>query len=178
MKKSIVLLPLFLFFLFSCHDHETVAELDELKARAELEQQNLALVEKFIGTWNAEEYEMNDEFLAPEFKIYLPSNEVEPMEMEAYEEWYQNIFQNFPDIRYNIMESFASGDKVCIRWELMATLPGADPADPDPGTKLTGSAIEIYTVKDGKIVEERADTDALGIQLQLGFTLVPPDAAE
>jgi len=166
-----------LFFLLSCHNHEAAAELDELKARAELEQENLALVEKFIGTWNAREFEMNDEFLDPQFKIYLPSNVEEPMSMEAYEEWFKNLFQNFPDLQFNIKESFASGDKVCIRWELVCTLPGADPADPDPGNKLTGSAIEIYTVKDGKIVEERADEDALGIQLQLGYTLVPPGAA-
>jgi predicted ester cyclase len=176
-NKNYLLVPIFLLFLFSCTNKEVQAELDALKARSDLEQQNLDLVERFIGTWNARDYEMNDEFLAPDFKIYLPSNVEEPMSMEDYEKWFGGLFQNFPDLQFNIMESFASGDKVCIRWELEATLPGADPAVPDPGNKLTGTAIEIYTVKDGMIVEERAEEDALGVQLQLGFTLVPPDAA-
>jgi len=178
MMKLYVLLTIFLFVLFTCTDPEVQAELDAMKARSDLEQQNRALVEKFIGTWNAEEYEMNDEYLAPQFKLYLPSNEEEPMAMEAYEEWFGRLFQNFPDLRFNIIESFATVDKVCIRWELEATKPGADPADPDPGNLLSMSAIEIYTVKEGKIVEERAEEDALGLQLQLGYTLVPPGAAE
>ena len=177
MKKTILFVPIFLCFIFSCTNPEVQAELDALKAQAELEQQNLELVERFIGTWNARDYEMNDEFLAPEFKIYLPSNTEEPMSMEAYEEWFGGLFQNFPDLQFNIIESFASGYKVCIRWELAATKTGADPDDPNPGNKLIMSAIEIYTVKDGKIVEERAEEDALGLQLQLGFTLVPPGAA-
>lgn len=178
MNKTLALLPILLFFVFGCHNHEAEAELDKLNAQLELEEKNLGLVEKFIGTWNAREFEMNDEFLAPQFKIYIPSNVEEPMSMEAYEEWFGGLFQNFPDLQFNIIESFASGDKVCIRWELVCTLPGADPLDQDPGNKLTGSAIEIYTVKDGKIIEERAEEDALGIQLQLGFTLVPPGVAE
>jgi len=162
-----VLLPIFLLFLFSCTNPEVQAELDGLQAQSELEQQNQALVEKFIGTWNAEEYEMNDEFLAPQFKLYLPSNEEEPMAMEAYEEWFGRLFQTFPDLRFTIMESFASVDKVCIRWELEATKPGADPADPDPGNKLSMSAIEIYTVKEGKIVEERAAAHRFGLVVQV-----------
>ena len=178
MKKQYVLLPIFLFILFSCTNNALQAELDELKAQTELEEQNLALVEKFIGTWNAREYEMNDEYLAPQFKIYLPSNEEEPMAMEAYEEWFGNLFQNFPDLHFDIRESFASGDKVCIRWELGATLPGADPADPASGNILIMSAIEIYTVEDGMIVEERAEEDALGLQMQLAYTLVPPKTAD
>lgn len=172
MKKALILLPIFFICLFGCTNREVQAELDTLNAQSELEQQNLALVEKFIGTWNAEEYEMNDEFLAPQFKLYLPSNVEDPMAMEAYEEWFGRLFQNFPDLQFSILESFASGDRVCIRWELAATKTGADPDDPDPGNLLIMSAIEIYTVKDGKIVEERAEEDALGLQLQLGYQLV------
>ena len=178
MKHLYALLPTFILLLFSCTNNALQAELDELQAQTELEKQNLALVEKFISTWNAREYEKNDEFLAPQFKIYLPSNEEEPMAMEAYAEWFGNLFQNFPDLRFTIIESFASGDKVCIRWELGATLPGADPADPASGNKLVMSAIEIYTVEDGMIVEERAEEDALGLQMQLGYTMIPPEAAE
>ena len=177
MKKLIVLLPIFLFFLFSCANQEVQAELDELKAQSELEQQNLALVEKFIGAWNAQDIESFDEILDPQFKLYLPSTTEEPMSLDAYKEWFKGLIQGFPDIHYEIRDIFSAGDQVCLWWVLDATLPGVDPAGPDAGKKISGSAIEIYTVNDGKIVEEKTEIDELGIQQQLGYKLVPSDSA-
>jgi predicted ester cyclase len=175
MKKIYVLLPIFLFFLLSCHNHETVAELDELKAQAELEQQNQALVEKFIGMWNSRDIEGFDEILDPRFKVYIPSTTDEPMSLDAYKEWTIRLIQRFPDIHYEIRDIFAAGDQVCIWWVVHATLPGADADGPDAGKKVSGGAIEIYTVKDEKIIEERNEMDELGIQQQMGYKLVPAD---
>jgi predicted ester cyclase len=175
MKRLLLFLPIFLFFLSGCQNKDTQAELDTLKDIAALEEQNQALVEKYIGIWNSRDFDGLSEVLDPQFQVYIPSSADQPMSLDAYTEWFHGIVQGFPDIHYEIREIFASGDKVCLRWTTDANLPGADPADPEDPNKLTGGAIEIYTVKDGKITEERTEMDALGWQQQLGYKLVPPD---
>ena len=171
-----LLISLFLFF--GCQNQETLTELNELKAQIELEQQNLALVEKFIGIWNSGEVEGFDEILDPQFKAYVPSTTDEPMTLDMYKEWIQGVSRKFPDVQYEIKDIFASGDKVCLWWVVGATLPGVGPDGPDTGKRVSGGAIEIYTVKDGKILEEKIEMDELGLQQQMGFILVPAEAAE
>jgi predicted ester cyclase len=175
MKKSFVLLPIFLFLFFSCQDKDTLAELNALKDIASLEEQNQALVETYIGIWNSRDFDMLDEVLDPQVMIYVPSTSNEPMSLETNREWINGIVQGFPDIQYEIRDIFAAGDKVCVWWVCDATLPGVDPDSQDAGKKIAVGAIEIYTVKDGKITEERCEVDGEGWNQQLGYTLVPPD---
>lgn len=175
--NRLYLLLISLFLFFGCQNQEILTELNELKAQSELEQQNLALVEKFIIAWNSQDIDSFDEILDPQFKAYVPSTTEEPMSVDAYKEWMKGIIQGFPDIHYEIKDIFAAGNRVSLWWVLDATLPGSNPDGPDAGKKISGSAIEIYTVINGKIVEEKTEIDELGLQQQMGFKLVPSDAA-
>jgi predicted ester cyclase len=40
---------------------------------------------------------------------------------------------------------------------------------------VTAGSIEIFTTKDGKIVEERQEADMLGMMTQLGLELKPTE---
>jgi steroid delta-isomerase-like uncharacterized protein len=171
MKRSLLLLPFFLFIIFSCQNKETLAELEGLKETAALEEQNLALIENYIEAWNAKDVQLLDEFLDPQFKIYVPSNSENPMSLEQHKEWIEGIIQAFPDIRWDIQEIFAYKDKVCLRWTCTAAYLGDDPDNPATGKQILGSAIEIFTVENGKIMEERSEMDALGWNQQLGMEL-------
>ena len=175
MKRLLPFLPIFLFFLAGCHNKAVMAELDEMKAGDELADQNQALVEKYIGYWNSRDFSSLDELLDPGVKIYVPSTSDQPMSLDDYRGWFQGIYQRFPDISYEIKDVFAVDDKVCLWWVCDATLPGADPDSPDAGKRLSVGAIEIYVIKDGRIIEERTEVDGLGWQQQLGYKLVPND---
>jgi steroid delta-isomerase-like uncharacterized protein len=171
MKRLIVLLPLSLLIMFSCQNKETLAALDEVKAQVELEKQNLFLIAKYIEAWNTFDTQVFDDLLDPQFKIYVPSNSETSISLEQHKEWIDGIFQAFPDVHYDIQDIFAYKDKVCLRWTCTATYLGDDPDKPATGKQILGSAIEIYTVENGKIMEERSEMDALGWNLQLGFEL-------
>jgi steroid delta-isomerase-like uncharacterized protein len=171
MKRSLLLLPFFLFIIFSCQNKETQAKLDEVNTKTELEEQNLALLGKYIEAWNTFDTQVFDDLLDSQFKIYVPSNSENPMSLEQHKEWIDGIFQAYPDIHYDIQDIFAYKDKVCLRWTCTATYLGDDPDNPATGKQILGSAIEIYTVENGKITEERSEMDALGWNLQLGFEL-------
>jgi steroid delta-isomerase-like uncharacterized protein len=171
MKNLLLLIPLGLLIMVSCQDKETLAELDEVKAQVELEKQNLALLGKYIEAWNSKKIIVIDEFLDSDFQAYIPSNSGNPMSLNEYKDWIEGIFQAYPDVYYDIQDIFAYKDKVCLRWTCVATYLDDDPDHMATGKQILGSAIEIYTVENGKIMEERSEMDALGWNLQLGFEL-------
>jgi len=173
--KKLFVLPFILLFLVSCQDKETLAELEDLKAKTEIEEQNKALVEKYIEAWNARDMQVLDEILDPQFKIYIPSNSSSPMSLGQHKAWIDGIFQGFPDVHYHIQDLVAEGDKVSLRWDCHATIPGNTPDEPPSDKQILGSAIEIYRIVDGKIVEERSEMDGLGWNIQMGYTLVMKD---
>ncbi len=171
MKKLLVLLPFFLFIIFSCQNKETQAKLDEVNAKTELEKQNKALIEKYIEAWNTQDFKVIDECLSPQIKVYVPSNAEDPMSLELFKEWLHGILQPFPDSHYDIRDIFCEGDRICVRWAYTASHQGDYMGLPPSGMKVQGSAIEIFRVENGKIVEERSEMDAMGLVMQLGFEL-------
>lgn len=167
MKKSSVLFAILLLFSAGCQNKETQAALDEMEANAELIQQNQDLIEQYIQSWNNQDFQVLDGCLDAEFMLYIPSGTGEPMALEKSKEWMDNLFTAFPDIHYEIQDMLADVDKVCVRWTCTATYQ-PDPDDPTNRREIKGSAIEIFRVVNGKITEERAETDSQDWQEQLG----------
>jgi len=175
--KKLFLLPLILIILAGCQDKETQAELEELKAQTALEEQNKALIEKYIDAWNARDFEVIQGLLDPQFRAYVPSNSQEPMTREQNKTWVEGIFQNFPDVHYDIQEILAEGDWVTVRWNCTASIAGGEAEGDEAGgdeqvRQLVTSAIEIYRVADGKILKEWSEANILGWNQQMGYTLV------
>jgi len=84
-KKLLMILPLALIlcFVVGCQDKEAMAELEEFRAQAELEEQNLALVK---GLWEEVEkgnVEIFRELCAPEFAYYSTSISPEPISLDG-----------------------------------------------------------------------------------------------
>ena len=66
-------------------------------------------------------------------------------------------------------------NKVIARLLTEGTHVGELEGFPPPGNTFKVSSIFIFTVKDGKIVEARADGDTLGFYQQLGMELKPKE---
>jgi steroid delta-isomerase-like uncharacterized protein len=74
----------------------------------------------------------------------------------------------FPDLKWTVEDMRAEGDTVAIRYTMTGTHKG-----PFAGVDATGKAIRaesmaFYRLSHGKIVEERAQLDMLGILRQMG----------
>jgi len=117
MKKLLTIIPLviLLCFTFGCQDKETIAELEEMKAQAEVEEQNKALVTRYVEAWNTGDFEAFKEVLAPDYAYYLPSRSTKPMSLEETIEMFKMLRKAFPDISWSIEELIATEDKVIIR---------------------------------------------------------------
>ena len=75
----------------------------------------------------------------------------------------------FPDLVFAVIEQWADGDTVVTRWNASGTHKG--PLMGLPATGKRGNPVEGITIskfRDGKIWQQRAVWDALGLLKQLG----------
>lgn len=84
-----------------------------------------------------------------------------------------NTRSAFPNIQGTIDDLVAERDKVAWRWTLRGTHLGSLSDTPPTGKQITITAIEISLFANGKIVEEWAVSDQLGLMQQLGIIPTP-----
>ncbi len=75
----------------------------------------------------------------------------------------------FPDFRITIEDLIAEGDKVVAHMVFSGTNDGPFLGRPSTGKSASWTAIRIYHLADGKIVDTVAMQDRLGLMQQLGF---------
>ena len=177
MKKLCIILPLALFlcFMVGCQDKEAMAELETMKAQAEVEEQNKEVVRKWIKMFDEGNLEGVMELFAPDLLWYSPSNSPTPMSKEESHEFIIMALKALPDLSHKIEEIIAVGDKVILRAIDIGTHTGEFLGIPATGNKIEFSVIVIFQIKDGKIVEMREDADMLGFMQQLGMELKPKE---
>jgi steroid delta-isomerase-like uncharacterized protein len=178
MKKLLMVIPLVLLlcFTFSCQDKEAMAELEEFRAQAAVEEENEALVKRLFEESNQRNLEIWTEVCAPNFAFYQPSGSTNPISREELQEGVKNIYNvSFPDLTMSIEDIIAKQDKVIVRFNSTGTHKGEWAGIPATGKKGETSHIAIYRIQDGKIIEVRQEDDWLGTVLQLGMELKPKE---
>ena len=177
MKKLLLILPLALIicFMVSCQDKEAMAELEAMKAQAEIEEQNKELIRNYIKEMDNKNFEIFNEAYAPDAKVYFPSNITTPMSIEQTVPMAKSFSEAFPDFNHSIEELIAEGDKVILRAIDRGTHQGEFNGIPATGKKIEMGIIAIFKFKEGKIVEAWEEADILGLMQQLGMELKPKE---
>ena len=177
MKQLIMILPMALILCFTvgCQDKAAMAELEEFKAQAVVEEQNKEVIRNYLNEMDNGNFDILYEAYAPDAKLYLPSNSSEPMSIEQSIPMAKSFYAGFPDFSHSIEELIAVGDKVILRAIDRGTHQGEFNGIPATGKKIEIGLLAIFHFKDGKIVEAREDTDMLGMMMQLGMELKPKE---
>ncbi|MGB6867660.1 MAG: ester cyclase [Candidatus Aminicenantaceae bacterium] len=180
MKKLFMVLPLALILclVVGCQDKEAMAELEEFKAQAAVEEQNKVLIRNLYEQWHSRNIDALTEMHAPNAKYHHPSAGATPIPIEKALEAMQMYWQAFPDLTLTVEDIIAEGDKVVVRFIGRGTHQGDLGGIPAKGLKTEASGMEIYHFKDGKIVEVWEISDALGLMQQLGMELKPKEGGE
>jgi steroid delta-isomerase-like uncharacterized protein len=175
MKKLLLVLPLvfLLCFTFACQDKKAMAELEEFRAQAAVEEQNKELVKHEFELWDKGDFDALEEVLAPEHVTYSPSANLKPLFLKDSKELGRMIFKAFPDSSFTVKEILASGDRVVTRWIYRGTHEGEFMGIPPTGNKVEFGGITIARIENGKNVETWEDYDMLGWMQQLGMELKP-----
>ncbi|MCX6567800.1 MAG: ester cyclase, partial [Candidatus Aminicenantes bacterium] len=114
-------LVLCLCFSIACQDKAAIAELEKYNAQSTVEQQNMALVAKTFGELNKKNAGIYQELYAPDYSWYFPANNLKPLTREEEAGFVKLLWDAFPDIRWEIVEMFAGGERVAVRFAVMGT---------------------------------------------------------
>ncbi len=177
MKKLLIILPLAMIicFMVGCQDKEAMAELEEFKAQAEVDEQNKELVKRMYEAFEKGDFEAYKEVVAPEYLWYLPSRSTKPRSREETIEFGKMLSNAFPDFSYSIEELIAEDDIVISRCIFRGTHEGEFQGIPATGNKVEMSAFMMTRIENEKIVEDKEEYDGLGFMMQLGMELKPKE---
>ena len=127
---------------------------------------NKALVRRFYaeGVHNPALF---DELLASTYVLHLPGSP--PIAgIEPAKQLMTSYTAAFPDLRLTTEDMVAEGDRVAIRNTWRGTHQGVFRGLPSTGKHVTFTGTDIVRFVGGKIAEQWADLDALGLMQQLG----------
>ena len=131
--------------------------------------QNKKVVEDFIqALFTRGELEAVDEYLAPEFVDHNPTIPGQTGDRESMRSAGALFRAAFPDWRSTVEDLIAADDMVVERFTARGTHQGELMHIPATGRAVALSGINIFRLRDGKIVERWGGLDQLGFMQQLG----------
>ena len=142
------------------------------KTKTSAPEANKAIALRLAEVFNGRRLDLLEDVLHAKFRgrglsAFPPSSpEVGP---GARRKLYEMFYQAIPDARAEVLDVVAEGDKVVILDRFFGTHQGEFFGRPGTGDRIEWMAIHIYTIRDGKVLEDATMTDALAIVQQLGL---------
>ena len=159
-------LALILCFMVGCQDKAAMAELEEFRAQAEVEEQNKALVIRSFEEMDKQNFDFLNDLYADDFVGHFPPNP--DITREALIASGKESYDDMPDYTHTIEDIIAKGDKVVVRLMNRGT-------DKNYGKVIKFPVILIHRFVEGKVVEIWGIIDFLGQAQQLGMELKPKE---
>jgi len=151
-----------------------MAELDEFKAQAAVEEQNKELIRNFLGELDSGNWNMVHEIFADDCIFYSPSDSAPSSKNEQFATL-DEMLAAFPNWKHDIKDMTAKDDKVIVWVVCSTTHEGEFQGIPASSNKIQYGEIAIYRVKNGKVVEFVQEYNSLSMMMQLGMELKPKE---
>ena len=135
-------------------------------------EENKAIIRSLYEALNKHNPDLLDELMALDY-VDAPNTPHELRGLESVKQYYADVYRGFPDLHLTIEDIIAEGDKVWVR----ATMTGTHTGEWEffgitfapTGKKLRWTAVNIFRIVDGKIVERKSVRDVLDFLKQLGI---------
>jgi len=131
-------------------------------------EQNKALVRRLVDELqNQHDLSAIDRYAAPTFVDHtaVPGT---PSNRDGAKAFFKSFFEGVPDLRAEIRDQAAEGNKVFTYKTFRGTHTGTFMGIPATGKEFSVDLIDILTVSGGQITEHRVVMDQLGLLQQLG----------
>jgi steroid delta-isomerase-like uncharacterized protein len=173
-KFLVVLLCLVFSFAVGCQDKEAMAELEAMKAQAEVEEQNKELARSLFSAIDKNDFNEVKALTTEDFSVMVPGLS-EPVEFEVMPPVIKAHYAAFPDWVHTIEELVAEGDKVAVKIMQTGTHKGEYEGIPPTDKNVTMPAQVFLIIPDGKIKEFWKVEDYLSFFQQLDMELKPKE---
>lgn len=131
-------------------------------------EENATIVRRYIEqAWNQGNVSIIDELMAPGYRRHV-NGCPRPLTREGHKQRLLRIRRALPDVHLTIEDMIAGGDRVVSRLTLSGTQHETFMGIPPTGRRVTITGIDIARLAEGKIVEQWAEMDTLGLIQQLG----------
>lgn len=113
-----------------------------------------------------------DELLDGDFVAHAPSepgHEAEMQDRDRVAEEIERAHEGLDDLRFTVEETIAEGNLVAVRSTITGRHEGEFMGAPPTGERVEFDAMNFFRIEDGKITEDWALWDALGLMQQLGI---------
>ena len=147
--KVIYPLILLIFVLTSCDNQEERAEFQRLKDQERIEQQNKEMIEYLFKSFNERNIEGFKSVTDPEWQYFHPSTNANAVSRDEMITRLENAYASFTSISFKVDKILASGENVVVSYSSHHIHPS--------GKEAKGSAIILYTIKNGKVTEVREE---------------------
>jgi steroid delta-isomerase-like uncharacterized protein len=136
------------------------------------EQKNKQVVRQFFEALNQQDTERIGQLVSStNYSFHFPG--MSPMDWKGDKQFIAAINNAFPDLHNNIVDMVAEGDKVAVRFDVIATHKGEFLGIPPSGKKVSFGGTAFLTIIDGKVSEEWATADMMGLMQQIGAIPAP-----
>ena len=131
-------------------------------------EQNKGLVRRWIEeAINKQNLALVDELFTSDYvNHYFPPGL--PQGQEGEKIFSAGFFTAFPDGQMTIENLLAEGDQVAVRWIYSGTHTGNFMNLPPTGKPFSAQGVNIFRIVDGRIAENWASFDMMGLLQQLG----------
>ena len=139
------------------------------------QEQNKHLVRQFFEALDKHDTEWMDQLVSgTNYSLHFSG--MPPLDWNANKREFLDPFNKaFPDLTRNIVDIVAEGDKVAVSVNVTGTYKGEFQGIPATGKQVSFTAMDILTIIEGKITEEWATADMMGLMQQIGA--IPPRSA-
>jgi steroid delta-isomerase-like uncharacterized protein len=102
---------------------------------------------------------------------------VEVQVPDTFREWFGNLFEAFPDFKFEILELVAEGEKAAVRWRATGTFDGTASFEgmAPNGARADITGLDLLTIRDGRIHRNEAYLNGAEMARQLGA--MPPSGS-
>jgi len=176
MKNPLLVVSLVILFCFAvaCQDKAAMAELQQFKAQAKVEEQNKEVVRNFFAAIDKNDFGKLKELSSDDFSLKAPGLP-EPWHLDGIFQAIKTHYASFPDWKHTIEEIIAEGDKVAVRLNQNGTHKAAYEGILPTEKNVIVPAQCLFVVVNGKVKEFWVVENYLDFYQQLGMELKPKE---
>jgi predicted ester cyclase len=137
---------------------------------------NKAVIRKMFASTDAHDFDtIENDLFAPEYHLRFDS--MPQMDKANAVGFFRAFVAAFPDISHTLEDVIAEDDQVGARLVVRGTNTAGFMGMPPTNKPIAIAAINMFRLKDGRIVDHQINSDGVGMMMQLGLIPGPEQEA-